>query len=369
VPAAVGFGRWGAALARVGREAWARAFGGDAIRFEEALHRFTAEMGIFRNPAAIEAALIRLAHRIAPSSRFELIRTAAEPAAWESEGRRRAGTDGPGQAEHGKPRPDECVDEIPMCCGPAVLGVLRATTPAAPGHATPGVETLRRLTTACTLAACALENARWLAASTGEAQEHDHGRLSPSDAEASVRPLGERPGVVRDATFLNAVIPFALAQARRHREPASLLCVQLDRLRAIRGLLGQEVVDRLIQDLARTVASVVRASDIVARLDDDRVVALLIRARGADALGVAQTICRTVAESGLAVPELPGVTVSIGVAEFPSSARDASTLLEVADEALDRATTQGRNQAVLAESDGESMAAAAATAEQPVAVG
>ena len=164
---------------------------------------------------------------------------------------------------------------------------------------------------------------------------------------AAVRP-SERPDVVRDATFLNAVLPFALAQSRRHGEPVSLVCVQVDRLGAIRNLLGPTLADRLVSDLAETVSSLVRASDIVARLDDDRIVALLVRARGDGAMGVARMIGRTVADSGLGSPRLPGTSVSIGVAEFPAIARDAASLLDAADEAMVMARAGGSHSPVLA---------------------
>jgi diguanylate cyclase (GGDEF)-like protein len=156
--------------------------------------------------------------------------------------------------------------------------------------------------------------------------------------------------MVRDATFLNAVLPFALAQARRHREALSLLCVGVDRLAAIQNLLGPALSDRLVEHVGKTVASLVRSSDIVARLDDDRVVALLVRARGHSGLKVAEMICRTVAQTSPAALELPGATVSIGVAEFPANAWNVFTLLDAADEALNQAQGRGRNQAVLARS-------------------
>ncbi len=88
-------------------------------------------------------------------------------------------------------------------------------------------------------------------------------------------------------------------------------------------------------------ASLVRGSDIVARLDDDRIVALLVRSRCDGAMRVARTIARTVAESGLGAPRLPGASVSIGVAEFPTIARDASSLIDAADEAMARARASG----------------------------
>ena len=56
---------------------------------------------------------------------------------------------------------------------------------------------------------------------------------------------------LQDATFLNAVLPFALSQARRHREPLSIVCVAIDRLSAIKQLLGKAESDRLVQHVAQ----------------------------------------------------------------------------------------------------------------------
>ncbi len=324
--------RLGAAVARAGLAAWRRTLDRPAIRFEEALHGFAAELTATREPEAIDAAVLRLARRIAPGGHFELVHAMGEPA-------------GRGAAVSGRevgegPRPDGLLGEIPLRCGYAHHGVLRVHDPAARQGAAIPPETQQRLTLACMLAACALENAR-LRKEWSWAHEGPEGSYPTTDAGAAARTPIRRPEVVHDATFLNAVLPFALAQARRHGEPLSLVCVGLDRLGAIRNLLGPEMVDRLVHDLAATVASLVRSSDIVARLDDDRVVALLVRARGDGAMGVARSIGGAVAESGLGSPRLPGVSVSIGVAEFPAIARDAAALLDAADEAMCQVRAEG----------------------------
>ena len=103
-----------------------------------------------------------------------------------------------------------------------------------------------------------------------------------------------------------------------------------------------------MRSVARTVASLIRGSDIIARLYDDRVVAVLPRAPGGGALHVAQTIRQAVAANAHADCEIPNTTVSIGVATFPASAENVFSLFDAADEALARAQSQGRNQACLA---------------------
>jgi diguanylate cyclase (GGDEF)-like protein len=330
-------------IVRIGRAACARSFGVSRGHFEEALHRIAGDLEEARSPDAVEAALIRFAREIAPTSRFALIRTRAEAAD--------SMNLGPGGVVSGDeverpvpekaPRPGEVVAEVPLIYGFAIHGRLLVFKRRGPRSA-PRPITLQRMVTACTMAACVLENLRqnseWSWHGQDEADEDDRVRQSQVHS----------PDVTRDATFLNAVLPFALSQAMRHREPASLLCLAIDRLAAIQDLLGHQVADRLVQDVARTVGSLVRSSDIVARLDDNRIVVLLMRARGQSALTLARMIGRTMSETSRNVTEFPPTTVSIGVAEFPGDARNAFALLEASDDALARAQSQGQGQAVRA---------------------
>jgi diguanylate cyclase (GGDEF)-like protein len=138
--------------------------------------------------------------------------------------------------------------------------------------------------------------------------------------------------------------------------------VAIDRLASIQELLGPGTADQLVRSVAGTVASLIRASDIIARLDDDRVVAVLPRAPGGGALHVAQKICQAVVANGQADSAIPHVTVSIGVATYPSSADNVYSLFDAADESLGRAQSLGRNQACLAPRRAKAAAAIPTTA-------
>ena len=154
--------------------------------------------------------------------------------------------------------------------------------------------------------------------------------------------------VFQDATFLHAILPFALGLARRHGEPLSLLCVAIDRLTGIHELLGKAWADRAVRNVGAHIAAMIRESDIVARLHDDRIIVVLPRALIDDAWTLARKICRTIETAPELLPELSGLTVSIGVAEFPACAENVYSLLDAADHALSMARDQGRNQTVAA---------------------
>ncbi len=308
--------RLGASVARAGRVTWSRSYRGRPERFEQALQTLAMELASTTDPHAIESALLRFARGIAPSSRVEIRREPAEQSA-------------------------EFRDNLmvfPVRCGASDHGELRINL----DRESDGRGVRRQLSVGCTLAGTALEGARL------------HGGRIPIESreiesdfdDQNERPVHPGTEMVHDATFLNAVLPFALGQSRRHGEPLALLCLKLDRLGAIRDLLGTSMADRLVHDLAQIVGSIVRSSDIVARLEDDRIVALLVRSRTEGARKVARGIVRAVRESGLGLPHLPGLSVSIGLAGFPDLAGDAAALLEIADEAMTTAHAEGGDRIV-----------------------
>jgi diguanylate cyclase (GGDEF)-like protein len=313
--------------------------------FEEDVHQLAATIVMADDSSVVEAALLRLARQMSPASRIELIPVPesefdylveAEDALAEGATASRTGQ---GQS----------VVEVPLRCGATVCGQLRVRSRT--GKRSPlGKDAIRRLTTLCTMAACAMESLGRDADGRRDGVEHAGESRSAHLAPQSFRSSNlVHPSILlHDATFLNAVLPFALNQARRHRESLSLVCVAIDRLSAVQELLGRAEVMRLVRNVGETVGSLIRGSDIVACLDDDRVVAVLPRAPRGGALHVAERICRSIAEKSPADCETPRVTVSIGVATFPSCADNVYSLFDAADEALAWAQNHGRNQAILA---------------------
>ena len=99
---------------------------------------------------------------------------------------------------------------------------------------------------------------------------------------------------VQDATFLNAVLPFLMSQANRNRQPLSVICIAVDRLNGIRDLLGLDQADQAVREVGLRIAGAIRASDVVARLDDDRIIAILPCACLPDAWRIADNVCHAI---------------------------------------------------------------------------
>lgn len=139
---------------------------------------------------------------------------------------------------------------------------------------------------------------------------------------------------IHDETFLNAVLPLFFNQAKRHGEPLSILYVAVDRLEAIRSLLGAELADQAAHGVGRAIASRIRSSDFAARLADGRFVAVLPRADILGALIVARDLHQIVAETASTLSEVPGLSISAGAASYPSGASSLAELHEAAESAL-----------------------------------
>ncbi|WP_165068076.1 GGDEF domain-containing protein [Paludisphaera rhizosphaerae] len=139
---------------------------------------------------------------------------------------------------------------------------------------------------------------------------------------------------VHDATLLSAVLPFALGQARRNKEPLSILCVAINQLRGIRELFGKDEADRIVAGVGARIAGLLRSSDLVCRLDDDRVMVVLPRVELRDAVRVGEKLARKIADSGEILGVPIAITLAVGAASLPTSATTLGGLLDAVDLAL-----------------------------------
>lgn len=143
-----------------------------------------------------------------------------------------------------------------------------------------------------------------------------------------------------------AALQTELRRARRYRQPAAVVVVDLDEFAELNERHGSLVGDRLLKEVAILLSNNVRDIDVTARLGEDEM-ALLLPATGRnEALLVAERFRRE-AEGFFARRESGGkpveMTLSAGVACFPDDAATPEALLECAAQALYRAKARGRN--------------------------
>lgn len=136
----------------------------------------------------------------------------------------------------------------------------------------------------------------------------------------------------------------ALNNAKRRHDSLAVLFLDLDRFKTINDSLGHHVGDQLLCEVAALLDSQLRDEDVLARLGGDEFVILLPRIQHpGDAAAVARKLL-----AALDKPiEISGhelrLSVSIGIAQYPTDGGDVNTLLKHADTAMYGAKSAGRD--------------------------
>jgi diguanylate cyclase (GGDEF)-like protein/PAS domain S-box-containing protein len=127
-------------------------------------------------------------------------------------------------------------------------------------------------------------------------------------------------------------------------DPISVLCIGLDGFKAFNDLYGHAAGDELLFAVGNRLRAVVQGNELVARLGGDEfAIDQLGGAQPAHAGLLAERIVSAF-ESRFAIGEQAvRIGASVGIAVFPTDAKDAAGLLKNADMALWRAKAEGRS--------------------------
>jgi diguanylate cyclase (GGDEF)-like protein len=138
-----------------------------------------------------------------------------------------------------------------------------------------------------------------------------------------------------------------LAHAQRTGTPLAVAIADLDHFKTVNDTYGHLTGDAALAAAADVLRRQLRPYDLIGRFGGEEFTILLPHTGAAEAVHVAQRLCRSLA--GEPLPGAHGhdplhITVSIGVAatEHPAD-RDLTDLLAAADTALYQAKTDGRN--------------------------
>jgi diguanylate cyclase (GGDEF)-like protein/PAS domain S-box-containing protein len=136
----------------------------------------------------------------------------------------------------------------------------------------------------------------------------------------------------------------ALASARRRKERAAVLFLDLDRFKIINDSLGHSTGDLLLQEVASRLKGWAREQDTVARVGGDEFVVLLTSmGQESDAAVAAQRIIKTLGVEYSIRGQSLSITASIGISTFPQNGIDGETLIKHADTAMYCAKQKGPN--------------------------
>lgn len=136
-----------------------------------------------------------------------------------------------------------------------------------------------------------------------------------------------------------------IERSHRFKHSMSLIVLDIDNFKSINDLHGHSTGDAAICALANICLKMARQIDFVARLGGDEFAILLLEIDGDDALNVAERIRTAIENTSIKSTNCEEVhfTVSIGVAEQPHNNHSEEWLMELADSAMYRAKSSGRN--------------------------
>ncbi len=139
------------------------------------------------------------------------------------------------------------------------------------------------------------------------------------------------------------MLDLELQRTRRAGAFAAVLLGDLDHFREVNDRAGHHVGDAVLQRLAVVLGKGKREIDVVARVDGEEFALILPHSDEQGGLLAAQRLCLAVQET-FAEDPVP-VTISFGVACFPTHAHTSASLLRTADEALQIAKRLGGSRA------------------------
>lgn len=136
-----------------------------------------------------------------------------------------------------------------------------------------------------------------------------------------------------------------LSAGGRHREPVSVLVIDLDHFKGVNDTYGHTVGDRVLEHVARVMHAAIRTEDLVGRWGGEEFLAILPRTDDPGAAQIADRLRRLVAETPYTTEagnRRIVITLSIGCAT-DTSGGDKDALIHRADQALYQAKAEGRN--------------------------
>ena len=164
--------------------------------------------------------------------------------------------------------------------------------------------------------------------------------------QASHDPL---TGLWNHGTIL-AILRKEVARASRSHGPLAVAMADVDRFKTINDTYGHQAGDAVLRESSRRLRAATRTYDSLGRYGGDEFLAVIPGCDPEDAARFAESFRARIDRKAVETPDgIIPVTLSLGVAALidPPSAR-AEALIRIADAALYRAKTAGRNCVALA---------------------
>lgn len=133
-------------------------------------------------------------------------------------------------------------------------------------------------------------------------------------------------------------------RAERYGKRLSVIMADLDRFKKINDTYGHDAGDRALKTISQFLQKNIRDVDAIARYGGEEFVMLIPDADKEAAYCLAQRLREELGK--VKSEDLPPITISLGIATFPSDSTDIEELIKKADAAMYEAKQKGRNRVV-----------------------
>ena len=133
-------------------------------------------------------------------------------------------------------------------------------------------------------------------------------------------------------------------RAERYGKRLSVIMADLDRFKKINDTYGHDAGDRALKTISQFLQKNIRDVDAIARYGGEEFVMLIPDADKEAAYCLAQRLREELGK--VKFEDLPPITISLGIATFPSDSTDIEDLIKKADAAMYEAKQKGRNRVV-----------------------
>lgn len=167
--------------------------------------------------------------------------------------------------------------------------------------------------------------------------------LANADLDRLTR-LSQRDGLTDtpNRTLMLDRLQSAITMAQRRSTLAAVFFLDVDHFKTINDTLGHAVGDAVLQLVARRLEASVRDSDAVGRHGGDEFLVLLPEvSKLADTTVIAEKILLDIAAPVVIDGHTLQLSLSLGIAIYPSDSEDAATLIALADSAMYCSKRQG----------------------------
>ncbi|MGD9226539.1 MAG: diguanylate cyclase [Desulfobacterales bacterium] len=135
-----------------------------------------------------------------------------------------------------------------------------------------------------------------------------------------------------------------LLRAERYNNILSIVMADLDGFKNINDTYGHDAGDRVLSAIGKFFQQNIRDVDVVARYGGEEFVIMIPEAAQDAAYILSERLRKQLAE--LKLENMPPITISLGIATFPSDGRELEDLIKKADSAMYAAKRAGRNKVV-----------------------